>query len=153
MCLGMYVAPSRRSVDVAASAVAPGTNTGMCGIGNSSSVQPLWNASCLLLTRYLCEFVNSFVAVMPPYQHVLLCCYAYICVHLLLYILRWGCDTQHCDCQSSLHANGSILIITISNLYITQPLNTYSIAGFCSKPTGCTSFSSLFILNKRCTCF
>jgi hypothetical protein len=100
MCLGMYVAPSRRSVDVAASAVAPGTNTGMCGIGNSSSVQPLWNASCLLLTRYLCAFVYSYVALMPLCQHVMLYCNTYICVPLLHYILQWSCDTLHCDCQS-----------------------------------------------------
>ena len=85
----MYVAPSRRSVDVAASAVAPGRNTGMCGIANSSSVQLLWNASCLLLTRYLCAFVYSFVVFMPPFRllfDVLKC----ICVPLLHYVLQWG---------------------------------------------------------------
>jgi len=129
MCLGMYVAPSRRSVDVAASAVAPGRNTGMCGIGNSSSVQPLWNASCLLLTRYLCAFVYSFVAVTLPYQHVILCCNTYICVPVLYFILQWRCDALYCDCQSSLHAAGSIFIITISILSIKQPVNTSRIAG------------------------
>jgi len=129
MCLGMYVAPSRRSVDVAASAVAPGRNTGMCGIGNSLSVRPLWNASCLLLTRYLCSFVYSYVAVIPPYQHVMLCCDTYIRVPLLNFILQWGSHTLHCVCQSFSHATGSIFIIMISILSIKQPVNTSRIAG------------------------
>jgi hypothetical protein len=95
MLLG-YVAPSRRSVDVAASAVATGRNTGMYVTASSSSAQPLWNASCLLLTRYICSVLYQFITFIPPNLYV--CIFALVYALLFLepfYVLPLSIGTVH----------------------------------------------------------
>lgn len=82
---GLDMTPSRRLVDVAASAVATGRNTGMCGTSNSLSAQLLWNASCLLLNRYLRSVVCPFATFMP--QNFCVCLSVCVCAFFFWFVL------------------------------------------------------------------
>jgi hypothetical protein len=112
MSLG-YVAPSRRLVDVAASAVATGRNTGMYATASSSSAQPLWNASCLLLTRYICSVLYQFITSILPNLYV--CIFALVYELLCsepFYVLPWSLGTvRKCSTLILTHSVVSICLV------------------------------------------
>jgi hypothetical protein len=82
---------------------------------------------------HVCFWPGTFVHL---FIHLLFLClhsgFSLMCLNVSVcpYCITFCNGALHCDCQSSLHANGSILFITIAILSIKQPFNTSSIAGF-----------------------